>query len=504
MVSIVDFEEDVQRNGNLSMDQAMEILESEDRRDSMADVVSLLNVEDRAKLLEGVDMERLQYDWNFWGRKPQIVEDEPYSNIHLALSARGWGKSRFLTEHARKKAMEKPGTRIIALGRTAQDTRDVLVSGDSGILNIPQPEDEKPHYKVNEGVVVWKNGSTMLLRSAERPDGVRGIQAEVGIVDELASHSPWVGADGLTAFQNLRLAVRLGDHPHLLIATTPKRTQVIRDLVAEAEEKGPRFVRLIRGTTMENRALSSAYMEVLKGTHEGDPLLWRQEILGELLDDDLEGVLLTPDDIHIFPMEESAKTRFNVRVVGVDPSVAQDPRDLCGIVVAGMMTGAPPHKRKAYILEDASIKASPEVWAKRVVEVAHKWNVHGVVVEKNQGDHLVTMALKAIDPTLRIFPVHAGVSKATRAEPVATRYRQKKVIHTESFPELESEWTTWLPAETKKSPDRLDACVWAVHALLLNPPKGLLRNPVSFVPPRGGLPIGGLGTGAARSWGGSR
>lgn len=488
----------------ISLDTAYEMMSDPDRVDSLAEIVSLLSDEDRAVALSGVDADKLQYDWNFWGRPKQQVPDEPYSNVHLILAGRGFGKSRLASEWIRKKAMEKPETRLLVLGRTMGDVRDTMVSGESGVLGIPQPEEERPHYFVNETKVVWPNKSVMLLKSAEKPDGVRGAQAHYAVADEMAAYTPYVGVDGLTAFENLRIATRLGDKPQLLVTTTPKRVQSLKDLLAEAEEKGPANVRVVRGTTLENAGnLASVYLDVLMGNTEGT-VLFKQEILGEMLDEDMEGVLWAPDDIRVFPMEEEAKRRFSVRIIGVDPSVSAEPKDECGIIVAGCMTGTEMHRRKAYVLEDASVHGGPEVWAQKVVETARKWNVHGVVVEKNQGGELASIVLRNIDPTLRIFPVWAGVSKKERAEPVAFKYQQKKVLHTEEFVELRDQMTSWQPGVTKKSPDRIDALVHAITALLLAPPKGLLRSPVSFVPPRGGLPIGGLGTGAARSWGGSR
>src|SRR5690606_17374140 len=189
--------------------------------------------------------------------------------------------------------------------------------------------------------------------------------------------------------------------------------------------------------------------DVLIGSNKGTKL-YEQEILGLMLDEDNEGVLWQVSDIAHAIMTDESKMRVPLRMIGVDPSVSANPGDECGIVVAGTHPGMPLHKRQAFVLEDASMQGTPEQWAERVVEKYHEWGAAGVVVEKNQGDHLLTMALKSVDASVKIYPVHAKLSKALRADPVAQRYQQGRVFHTEVFPELETQMTTWQPAVSKK------------------------------------------------------
>lgn len=58
------------------------------------------------------------------------------------------------------------------------------------------------------------------------------------------------------------------------------------------------------------------------------------------------------------------------------------------------------------------------------------------------------------------------MTKQIRAEPVAALYEQGKVHHVGYFGELEDQLCTWVPGE--KSPDRLDALVWALTELMLD------------------------------------
>lgn len=469
---------------------------------SMAEIVAGLSEEERAGVLEGVDLEALAYDWSFWGRPSQFIPDEPYFNVHLFLTGRGFGKTRAGAEWVRKKAMSEPNVRIGLLGRTAAEVRDVVVHGESGILNIPQPEDEKPVWKAQEAALYWPNGSYAKLYSAEKPDAIRGAQFHYFWADELASYTPYVGGDGLTAFDNARLATRLGDKPMMLITTTPKRVKSVRDLLQEAEEKGT--VRVVRGSTDENKSnLATVYLDVIHGTFDGTATA-RQELEGVMLDDNPEGALWKPEDILTTVASEDQLMRLPLKVVAVDPTVANEPGDECGIVVIGSTAEKLLYKRRAYVLEDASLKDSPEVWAQKVVEVARRWKVQAAVVEKNQGHHLLTMAINNIDPDLKVIGVNSAVGKRLRAEPVAQVYQQHRVRHWHGWPKLEDQMTSWEPELTKKSPDRIDALVHGITALLIEPPKELYIGRIRAHAPVGPRLPTGRGTGMARPMPGGR
>ena len=75
--------------------------------------------------------------------------------------------------------------------------------------------------------------------------------------------------------------------------------------------------------------------------------------------------------------------------------------------------------------------------------------------------------LRTIDPNVNIIEVRASRGKHIRAEPVAALYEQGKIAHVGAFPELESQMTqmTIHGYEGGKSPDRLDAMVWAFTEL---------------------------------------
>ena len=249
----------------------------------------------------------------------------------------------------------------------------------------------------------------MLAFSSEAPDQLRGPQFHFAIADEIASWLYLPDESGLTAWDNLRLATRLGDTPQILAGTTPRRTPFMKALMERARD-----VRtlLIRGSTRDNELnLARAYLDVIYGLYGGTRLA-KQELDGELLEDS-EHALWGQELIDATRLIEAPD--HELRIIAVDPSVAEKPRDECGIMVMGGTAERALEKRQVYLLEDASLLGSPAKWAQRVVDMAAKWMVRVVVAEGNQGGELVANAIRTLDPNLRVEIVHARVDKRTRA-----------------------------------------------------------------------------------------
>ena len=151
-------------------------------------------------------------------------------------------------------------------------------------------------------------------------------------------------------------------------------------------------------------------------------------------------------------------------VVGVDPPAGGG---TCGIIVAGLAADG-----RAHVLDDLSqVAVRPEQWARAVVAAADKWQADRVVAEVNQGGAMVTAMLKSVDAGLALTTVHAARGKVARAEPVAALYAEGRVCHAGVFPALEDELCGLLIdgryAGPGASPDRADAAVWALTALML-------------------------------------
>jgi phage terminase large subunit-like protein len=447
---------------------------------SLAQLIAAMSDEEKAQVLAGLDPEALQWDWSFWGRPEQQRPEGDEWNIWMYLAGRGAGKTRTAAEWVREEAKHtNTGQRRFALvARTAADVRDVIVEGESGIINVTPPS-ERPLYEPSKRRLTWPNGNTATCFTADEPDSLRGPQFTHAWGDEVAAWRQTPDGAGLTAFENLRIGTRLGKNPKIMVTTTPKRVPLLYELLREADAN-PGKVIITKGSTMDNTGnLSQAYMDGILGVYEGTRLA-AQELYGEMLSD-VEGALWTVELID--RTRQMTAMNAPLRVIGVDPSVAENPRDECGIVVVSSTADRDLYKRQSWVLEDASILGSPDVWANRVVAMARKWGCP-VVAEVNQGGALVRNAINTIDPSVKVLEVHSKHGKALRAEPITLAYEQDRVHHVGYLADLESQMTSWIPGEGK-SPDRVDALVHALTALLIKPPAGFVGGRITAKSPAG-------------------
>ncbi len=374
-------------------------------------------------------------------------------------------------------------------------TDSYIKTHNSGIMSV-SPESEMPTYRPAIRRLDWPNGSRAFCLSADEPDGLRGVQAHYSWGDELAAWRLSPDGAGLTAWDNLRFATRLGKHPQVFATTTPKRVPILFDLIEEQKKNGK--VWITRGSTFDNAGnLANDYLEAISGKYENTHIA-RQELYGEMLSA-IEGALW--DDEMINAARTWDIPPFSgLRVIGVDPTVAEEPGDDCGIVVCSASQEFDLYKRQAWVLEDASINGSPREWASEVVRMHHKWGAP-VIAEVNQGGVLVKAAIHQIDPNVPVYEVHSKVGKKLRAEPIALMYQQGRIHHFGRHADLETQMVTWEPENTRKSPDRIDALVHALHALLIIPPPGFGGSPVRARHLDRQINIGGLRQRTPRSSG---
>ena len=128
---------------------------------SIMEQLALLPEDERNLILAGMDPETLLWDWSVWGR-PEQQPPLGNWNVWLVLAGRGFGKTRLASEWVREEAKyTTTGQRRFALvARTAADVRDVIVEGESGILNVTPPS-ERPHYEPSKRRLTWPNGNTI-------------------------------------------------------------------------------------------------------------------------------------------------------------------------------------------------------------------------------------------------------------------------------------------------------------------------------------------------------
>lgn len=455
------------------------------RWEHMSDFQRLVAAGTIDELLDGLSpaaFADLAYRWEFYRRPNQTQPDGLGTRFRLwmLLAGRGFGKTRVGAETCRQQI--ERCARVALLGPTAADVRDVMIEGESGLLSV-FPGHQRPVYEPSKRRVTFHTGAVATLFSAEEPDRLRGPQHEWAWIDEPASMP-----HGEEALSNLLLALRLGRDPWALITGTPKPLPWLRTLSERADTI------TTTGSTYDNASnLAEGFITDVLARYEGTRL-GRQELYAEWLAD-VEGALWTEEMLDAtrlpgFDMADPWRTLNGWLADNGQPAVvdrrpwrvivAVDPPGEtaeCGIVVAAAPTGARSGADHAVILDDASTAGRPEEWGSRVAATARRWNAERVVVESNQGGDMVRATIHAVDPTLRVEKIRAAVSKQARAEPVSALYERGRVHHVGFLPMLESQLLTWVPGDAR-SPDRLDALVHAVAALLITAPAAsAVRSP---------------------------
>lgn len=407
---------------------------------------------ERTRILNEISDEEaaiLLYDWLFWAREKQLPPAPPW-RIWLILAGRGFGKTRTGAEWVRAGAESGELRRIAVIGATAGDVRDVMIEGESGLLAIAPPW-RRPHYEPSKRRLTWPSGSIATLLSADDPDQVRGHQFDAAWADEIAA---WPRPE---AWDNLMMALRLGQAPQCVATTTPRPKAWLKRIVEAADTV------LTRGRSMENRYnLAPGFLAAMEQTY-GGTRLGRQELDGEFLAD-IPGALWQRDRIEQARMVPADAPGFERIVVAIDPAASHHAAsNETGIVVAARAG------ETGYVLEDLSGRRAPADWAAVALDAFHRHRADRIVAEINQGGDMVEQVLRSIDPSAPLRLVRASRGKQLRAEPVAALYEQGRVRHLGRFDALEDQMCGFTGArESGSSPDRLDALVWALSELLLN------------------------------------
>lgn len=392
----------------------------------------------------------------------QVPPEQPW-DVWLLLGGRGTGKTeagaRYVNDHANGPAcLEGPTPhRIAIVAPSHDDAVDTCVRGETGLISVNR------RIRFHPGAALWSdltwpNGAEAMLFGTFAPEDVerfRGPQHCLVWGDEFAA---WRKLQ--ESWDMIQPGLRLGEHPHMLLTTTPKRRTLLRELMGEATTK------ITQGRTSEAYGLPAARRAALYERY-GGTIMGRQELDAEIIEDVagalwdrgmiahaappkiLQGGVLVPDMARM--------------VVAVDPAVTSgEGSDETGIVVAGLG-----HDARGYVFADATSRLGPNEWAGRVVRLYHDWKADVIVAEANNGGEMVRQVIRQHDAQANVVLVHATRGKQTRAEPVSALYARHKVSHVEPLPELEDQMCSYTGAPGEKSPDRMDALVWALTNLMV-------------------------------------
>ncbi len=416
--------------------------------------------------------EFMDKDWAVWARGDQLPPPGPPGgtdwSVWLVLGGRGAGKTRAGAEWVRGTALglppfaDEPVGRIALVGETLADVREVMIEGVSGLLAVHR-RDERPAWQSSRRRLEWPNGSVAQVFSSEDPESLRGPQFGAAWLDELGK---WRNGD--ETFDQLQFGLRLGRRPRQTVTTTPRSTPLLKRLSAD-----PRTVTTRARTWANARNLAPGFLDGVLARYGGTRMA-RQELDGEFVNERADA-LWRRDAIEKVRAEPGDVPPLMRIVVAIDPPAGSGRHsDACGIVAAGLDAN-----RDVWVLADATVEhARPHVWAARATALWRELEADALVIETNQGGEMAEAVLREADPGVPVTPVRAMRGKAVRAEPVALLYEQGRVRHAGRFEALEDEMCDFGPGQdgwglsSGRSPDRLDALVWAVTALALGPKAG--------------------------------
>ena len=431
----------------------------------------------KQKLLRAMgakDAEAVDADWQSWAHDGQKCPPGEW-RTWVIMAGRGFGKTRAGAEWVAAMADACPNVRIALVGASIDEARRVMIDGESGLLNVAG--DTIDRFMATRRLLRFKNGAEATLFSGASPEALRGPEHHFAWCDELAKWEK----PGAT-WDMLQLGMRLGEHPRVLVTTTPKPGPVLeRIMAANGCVK-------TSGGTRENPHLPRAFVENVEELYAGTRL-GRQELDGELLPDVagalwsvellercrilqntvrpelVEGQVVQPYfDKLSTNGNGSAAPNFTKTVIGVDPPSGDG---TCGIIACAIDANG-----IGYVLADHSVTAcSPERWASAVAAAVEVHGAQMVVAETNQGGTMVEAVLRAADARLRLKAVQASMSKSDRAIPIAMRFEAGKVRLCGRFEQLEAELCGMIAGGgyegPGRSPDRADAMVWALTELML-------------------------------------
>jgi phage terminase large subunit-like protein len=389
------------------------------------------------------------------GRLNQVETNRP--ETWLLIGGRGSGKTRTGAEWVNGLALgllpmaDRQTGPIALVGETLADVREVMIEGPAGILASTRAG--RPRFEPSRRRLLWESsGMVAQMFSSEDPESLRGPQFAAAWCDELAK---WKNAEA--TWDMLQFGLRLGERPRVLVTTTPRPVPLLKRLMADTTTKVTRI-----RTSDNARHLAPQFLEAMSRQF-GGTRLGRQELDGELIED-RDDALWSRAQIENLRGESPSEMRRIV--IAIDPPAsATKNADACGIIAVGLDTNG-----LAHVLADGSIKrASPQSWATRAVQLFHELKADQIIAEVNQGGDMVETVIRTIDPHVPVTSVRAQRGKWLRAEPVAALYEQEKVRHAGHFPMLEDEMCNFGRDGLAggRSPDRLDALVWAINALML-------------------------------------
>ncbi len=395
--------------------------------------------------LQAIDQGVISFAHPAWSR-PLFEGDRGRPRYRAAKGGRASGKSPFFAEILIKRMIENPDTKAICIREVQRSLEfsskqllaDKIIS--MGLLHYFEIQQNRIRSVFGEGIIIFQG------MQDHTSDSVKSLEGfDIAWCEEAQSLSS-------RSIELLDPTIRK-EGSEIWFSWNPyKKTDPVEEFFRDNDQSV-----LVHVNYLENPFCSENIKEMAARSKAQNISKYNHVWLGDYMKD-VEGALWKD------PMIRKAQNFDEVPqleriVVAIDPAVtAKENSDETGIIVAGRLG------ERFFILDDLSLRASPDTWARAVVEAYHHWNADRIVAEVNNGGDLVEKVIRTIDRSVPYTPVRASRGKILRAEPIAALYEQGKVSHCGEFRELEDQMTSYTPL-SKKSPDRLDALVWALTEL---------------------------------------
>jgi phage terminase large subunit-like protein len=417
--------------------------------------------------LSDVELLAAAFDFDMWLRPEQRVPRTPFDSYGV-LAGRGWGKTFGIAVEINRR-VEANELHSLALMAPNDDRVDEV---QASILVALSP----PWFKAEKyaGGVRWPNGVVTEVFTPLAPGRSRSGNFELCWLTEIVD---WQATTRWEAYCNITTATRVGAAQVFWDSTSKGKNEVIQHLLRERDADPERNI-VQRGVIFDNPLLTREYIRKEVRKYVKGSRRYREEMLGEVFAESA-GALWHQQWLDDNRLTDTPRN-LEIVIVVIDPSQSGGPdADEAGMCVAGRYDGS-----HIAVMRDLSARMAPETWAKAAVARC-KLDAAGVVYERNNAGDMPRdlikvhaeregMRVEVLTNDKQPFPrrtpgvvyvrsVVSRDSKECRAEAPAALYQEGRVHHVGVHDLLELEQTTWEPGG--KSPNRLDACVWAVTEL---------------------------------------
>lgn len=355
-----------------------------------------------------------------------------------------WGKRVSLEEHRQEGYFQLPNGSQIWIGGLDDKDRVDKILGMEFVTIMLNEISQIPYSSV----------TTALTRLAQKVDEICGVTGKRKTLKLKAYYDLNPSGTGHWSYQLFVLG----------------KTADGRSFLTEEQKEQYKWMQINPKDNIAN--LPNGYIQTLESLPERQ----RMRFLSGEYCNEIDGALWTLERLEWCRVDEAPVDLARV-VVAVDPSGCKGEEDTrsdeIGIVVAAK--GRDGH---CYLLEDLTMRGSPEQWGRKVIEAYRYYKADAVIGEVNYGGDLVRANIHAIDKTVKYKEVRASRGKVLRAEPVAALYeptpdgliRVHHVGKEEKWSALETELLFFSQSEYKgpRSPNRADAAVWCVTELMID------------------------------------